>query len=114
MLDFIIYAIAIGISAYFLPGIKIDGVVWLLITTLVLAIINALIKPALNFIALPLNILTMGLFSFVINAALIMLAAVIVPGFKVESFWWALLFGAILAFISEILMQITKRTHLHA
>lgn len=66
-------------------------------------LINAIIRPILILLTLPLNILTLGLFTLVINALLIMLAAAIVPGFTVQGFWWALLFGLVLAVINYVL-----------
>ena len=107
MIDFIVYAIAIAISAYLLPGIEVTGVVALLLTALVLGIVNALIKPLLILLTLPVNILTLGLFTLVINALLILLVAQIVPGFTVSGFWWALLFGVILSVISGFLLGMT-------
>lgn len=109
MIDFIVYALAIGISAYLLPGIHIDGVVTALLAALVLGIINAVLKPILILLTLPLTILTLGLFSLVINALLILLAAQIVPGFRVDGFWWAVLFGIVLSLVSSALLGITKK-----
>ena len=75
----------------------------LLVTALVLGLINAFFKPLLLLITLPLNILTLGLLTFVINALLIMLTSALVPGFYVAGFWWALLFSLVLAVVNFLL-----------
>jgi putative membrane protein len=83
--------------------VKVTGCFAALGTALILGLINAFIRPVLILLTLPLNILTLGLFTLVINALLILLAAAIVPGFSVQGFWWALLFGLVLAVISYAL-----------
>ena len=103
MIQWLVSAAAIVITAYLLPGVKVAGVFAALVTALVLGLINAVLKPLLILLTLPLNILTLGLFTLVINALLIMLAAAIVPGFFVQGFWWALLFGLVLAIVNAVL-----------
>lgn len=99
----LVSGLAIIITAYLLPGVRVTGFFAALVTALVLGLINAFIRPVLILLTLPLNILTLGLFTLVINALLIMLAAAIVPGFSVQGFWWALLFGLVLAVINYAL-----------
>jgi len=106
LLKFLIYAVAILITAYLLPGVFLAGPVVAIIVALVLSLINMFIKPLLIILTLPLNILTLGLFTFVINAALILLVSTIVPGFKVANFGWALLFSLILVVINSALKAI--------
>jgi putative membrane protein len=65
--------------------------------------LNITIKPILIILTIPITLLTLGLFLLVINAILILIAAWIVPGFHVDGFWWALLFGLILALINSLL-----------
>ena len=100
LLQWLVGGLAIIITAYLLPGVKLTGFFAALVTALILGLINAFIRPVLILLTLPLNILTLGLFTLVINALLIMLAAAIVPGFTVQGFWWALLFGLVLAVIN--------------
>lgn len=107
IVNLIVSGLAVLISAYVLPGIKVDGYVTALIVAIVLGIVNAVVKPILLLITLPINILTLGLFTFVINAILILLVSNIVSGFKVESFWWALLFSLVLSVINSILHALT-------
>lgn len=108
MIQWLVSTAAIVITAYLLPGVKVAGVFAALVAALVLGLINAVLKPLLILLTLPLNILTLGLFTLVINALLIMLAAAIVPGFFVQGFWWALLFGLVLAIVNFALGAIVS------
>jgi putative membrane protein len=100
LLNWLVSGAAILIAAYLLPGVAVEGVLAALVTALILGLVNAFIRPILIVFTLPLNILTLGLFTLVINALLILLAAAIVPGFAVQGFWWALLFGIVLAVVN--------------
>lgn len=103
LIQWLIYAVAIVITAYLLPGVRLSGFFAALVTALVLGLINTFIRPLLLLLTLPINILTLGLFTIVINALLIMLTSALVPGFKVMGFWWALLFSLVLAIITYVL-----------
>ena len=109
MTQWLIYALAIAVSAYILPGIVVDGIVALLVLAIVLGAINTFIKPVVVILTLPLTIVTLGLFVLIINASLIMLTALIVPGFYVKGFWWALLFAIVLALIHGFLNHLNKK-----
>ncbi len=100
--------VAFGLS-YLLPGIHIDSFVTALILALVLALLNALLKPFLVLLSLPITIITLGLFLLVINAAIILIAAKLVDGFKVDGFWWALLFSILLSVTSSLLSASDKK-----
>jgi putative membrane protein len=100
LLQWLVSGVAIIITAYLLPGVAVEGFLAALVTALILGLINAVIRPILILLTLPLNILTLGLFTLVINALLVMLAATIVPGFAVHGFWWALMFGIVLAIVN--------------
>ena len=95
----LIAALAIGIAAYLVPGVTINPVS-ALIAAVVLGALNLFIRPILMVLALPINLLTLGLFSLVINALLVMLASLLVPGFMVDGFWTALIFAVVLAVIN--------------
>src|SRR4030042_1950580 len=94
--DWIVYSLAILVAAYLLPGVHVAGFLTALAVAVVLGIINAVIKPILVILTLPINILTLGLFTLVINAALVLLTGKLVTGFKVDGFWWALAFSLVL------------------
>ena len=102
----LVYALAILLTAYLLPGVKIAGFGTAIVVALLLGLFNAVFRPLLILFTLPLTILTLGLFIFVINTLLIQLTSAIVSGFKVESFGWALLFSIILSVVHYLLSRI--------
>jgi len=85
--NLIVSTLAVLISAYILPGIKVDGFLTALIVAVVLGIVNMIIRPILLLLTFPLTILSLGLFYFVINALMVLLVSAIVPGFKVSGFF---------------------------
>ncbi len=91
--------LAVFISAYLIPHVEIKGVFVAFVVALVLGIINAFLKPILLILTLPINILTLGLFTLVINAGLILLTGRIVDGFYVSSIWWAMVFSLVLSLV---------------
>lgn len=103
LLNLIVSTIAVFVTAYILPGVKLEGWTSALVLAIVLGIINAFIRPILLILTLPINILTLGLFTFVIIALCVMLASLIVPGFHIDGFWWALAFGVVLAIINSLI-----------
>lgn len=108
LIHWLIGGLAVLAAAYLLPGVHVTNFFSALITALVLGIVNVFLKPLLILLTLPINILTLGLFTLVINAFLVMLADLIVPGFRVDSFWWALLFGLVLWVINSFLSSLAK------
>lgn len=101
--NWILSAIAIIVTAEFVPGFQVANFTTALIVALVMGIVNALIKPILLILTLPINVLTFGLFTFVINALLILLVAQIVNGFTVVGFVPALIAGVVLWIISHLI-----------
>lgn len=100
ILNWIIGALCILAVAYLLPGVTVTGFFAALVVALVLGLINAFIRPVVVILTLPLNIATIGLFTIVINTLMIMVAAALVPGFSIASFWWALVFSVILSVVN--------------
>ncbi|NII24600.1 phage holin family protein [Pseudoflavitalea sp. X16] len=100
--------IAFGLS-YILRGVHIDSFWAAIIFAIVLAILNAIVKPILILLTLPITLFTFGLFLFVINAAIILLTAEFVKGFRVDGFWWALLFSLLLSIITSVLYKENRR-----
>ena len=101
LINWILSAASLGVAAYLLPGVHIQGgVATLLVLAVVVGLINAIFQPILHLLALAITILTLGLFSLVINGLLILLAARLVPGFVVDGFWWALLFSLVLSLVN--------------
>jgi putative membrane protein len=103
LIQWLIYAAAILLTAYLLPGVKVSGFGTALLAALVLGLANAVLRPILVLLTLPLTIITLGLFILVINTLLILLTSSLVPGFVVQGFWWAFLFGIILSILGALL-----------
>ena len=103
----ILNAIAFYVTAYLVPGVTIAGWSALLVVSIVWGILSILVKPVLILLTLPINILTLGLFTFVINALLIMLMSNLVRGFSVASFATALVAAIVLALVSLILNRLS-------
>lgn len=103
LINLILSAMAIFAAAYVLPGVSVTNFTTAIIVAIALGVINAIIKPILLILTLPINLMTLGLFTFVINAGLILLAAKIVPGFIVNGFLWALVLSFVLAGINFFL-----------
>lgn len=97
----LVAALSILIAAYVVPNVSITPLA-ALIGAVVLGALNLFIRPVLLVLTLPINILTLGLFSLVINALLVMLASILVPGFFVGGFWTALLFALVLAIVNWV------------
>ena len=95
LIRWVVYAILIIFVSWIVPGIEVDNFISTMFVCIIIALINTFIKPLLQLITLPVNILTLGLFSLVINALMLMLAGWIAPGFEVEGFLSAL-FGSLL------------------
>ncbi len=106
LLKWLIMALSVGIASYLIPGITVSGFFSALLVALFLGIVNTMVRPFLIFITLPITVLTLGLFTFVINALLVLLASRVVHGFEVKGFWWAMLFSIVLSVVQYILNKI--------
>jgi len=100
--NWILSALSLLIVSQYVPGFHVNSFTTALIVAIGLGIINALIKPVILILTLPINILTLGLFTFVINALLLLLVAKLVPGFTIDGFIPALIGAVILWLISTI------------
>jgi|SRR3972149_7670010 len=107
LMTLILNAIAFYVTAYLVPGVTIAGWSALLVVSIVWGILSILLKPVLILLTLPINILTLGLFTFVINAMLIMLMSNLVRGFSVASFGTALVAAIVLALVSLVLNKLS-------
>ncbi|WP_321371755.1 phage holin family protein [uncultured Desulfuromusa sp.] len=99
-LRWLILSTAIMISAYLFPGVDVDGFGTALFAALVLGILNAFFRPILIILTLPINILTLGLFTFIINAFLLMMTSGVIGGLHVSGFGAALLGSLIISLVS--------------
>jgi len=96
------------VVAFLLPGVEIRNLFVALVVALVLGLINAILRPILLILTLPVNILTLGLLTFAIDALLVLLAARLVDGFSVATFWWGLLFALLLSLVSWLLKSVGR------
>lgn len=100
-------AAAVFFISWLLPGVSIEeSYLYAIIVALAISVLNTFVKPILVILTLPATILSLGLFMWVINAGIILLADWWLDGFKVESFWWALLFSALLSIINSLLHKV--------
>ena len=96
----LVNAFAVMVTAYLLPGVHVEGYFAAFVVVIVLGILNMIVKPILHILALPITIMTLGLFAIVVNAIVILLTARLVSGFSVDGFWWAVWFSIILWLVS--------------
>lgn len=103
LINLILNALAFYVTAYIVPGVKIENFQALGVVAIVWGVLSIVLKPILILLTLPVNIMTLGLFTFVINAFLIMLMSNFVPGFKVDGFGSALIAAIVLALLNVVL-----------
>ena len=104
LLRWLANALALFLTTYVVGGIAVEGFGAALVAALVLGIVNALIRPVVIFFTLPINILTLGLFTFVVNGLMLWLVSAVVDGFHVRGFWSAV-FGSIVLSIFSYLIN---------
>lgn len=111
IIKIIISTLAVLISSFLLPGVRIEdnNFFTALLVAVVLAFLNAVVKPIMVVLTIPITIVSLGLFLIVINACIILLASKLVTGFHVDGFWWALLFSLILSMVTSILESLKQK-----
>lgn len=100
--------VVFGLS-YFMKGVHVDSILTAIWVAVVLGILNAIIKPILVILTLPITILTLGLFLLVINAAVVLIGSDMIDGFQVDGFLPALIFSLLLSVFSSILYSAGKK-----
>lgn len=105
----LISTIAVLVTDLLLSGVHAEDFVTGLLVAIVLGLLNTIVRPLLILLTLPITVVTLGLFLLVINAGLVLLAAKIVPGFVVESFWWALGFSLVLSIVQGFLNALDSK-----
>ena len=108
LINLLINALAVFITAYVVPGVYVRDFMTAVVVAVILGVVNVFIKPVITILALPLTILTLGLFQFVVNALLIMLVGNLVPGFTVNGFLSALLFSLLISLVSGFLRMLAR------
>ncbi len=111
MLKWFVTGLAIILASYLLPGIRIDSTMALIMAALVLGLLNAVVRPILFLLTLPITVMTLGLFLLVVNAITLWLADKIVPGFTVEgtSYVWAALIITICSWLLNLFIRKEER-----
>jgi len=99
---FVVAAVSFAL-ANILGGVHVTDFLTALVFALVLALLNMFVRPLLIFFTLPVTFITLGLFLFVVNTLVVLLASKLVDGFTIDNFWWALLFSIILSIITSAL-----------
>ena len=108
LLKILLTALAVIVLANILPGVSVNGYLSAIIVALVISLLNMFVRPLLIFFKLPATIVTFGLFLFVINAIIILLANKLVDGFTVNGFWTALFFSILLSIFRSALFSLLK------
>jgi putative membrane protein len=98
----LVYTLALWLATEIVPGISVRSLATLLVAALVLGLINAIVRPVLLLLTLPLTLVTLGLFLFVLNALCLWLTSAIVPGFEVRGFWPAFWGALIVSAVSWV------------
>lgn len=96
----LISAVSLLIISYIVPGIEVQGFFYALVAAVFLGVLNAIVRPVLIILTLPLTILTLGLFLFVVNGIMLMLVSLVIKGFHVNGFWPAVLGALLLSVIN--------------
>ena len=108
LIQWIVVAIALWVTAYIVPGVGFSSMTALAVAALVLGLVNALVRPVLTILTLPLTILTLGLFYLVVNGLAFGLAAAITPGFSVDGFGSAIIGALLVSIVSWAVGAIFK------
>lgn len=108
LLHWAVSVVAILIAAQLIPGVDVTLLASVLLAV-VLGIVNVFLRPIINILTLPLNILTLGLFSLVVNALLIMLAGTFIEGLTVSGFWAAFFFGIVMSLVNALFLMGLRR-----
>lgn len=103
LIRWLLSTLAVMVVAFILPGVQLSGAYAAVVVAVVMGLINTILRPIVLVLTLPINILTLGLLTFFIDAGMVMLAAAVVPGFELASFWWAMLFAIVLGLVNWML-----------
>jgi putative membrane protein len=109
LIHWLVVAVGLAVATYLVPGVHVTSGSALAVGALVLGFVNAVVRPVLTLLTLPLTLVTLGLFYLVVNAAAFGLAAAVVPGFSVASFWAALLGALVVSLVSWLVGAFTAK-----
>ena len=103
LLRWLVLTAAILVASWLLDGIRVSGFFPALLAAAVLGVLNAFLRPLVILLTLPVNILTLGLFTFLINALMLKIASEVIPGFEVHGFWTAVIGALVIGLTSWLL-----------
>lgn len=106
LLRILLSTIAVLVADLLLSGVNAPDLKTGLLVAVVLGVLNAVVRPILILLTLPVTVVSLGLFVLVINAGMVLLAARIVPGFTVDGFWWALAFSLVMWAVQGVLLAL--------
>ncbi|MBW1935162.1 MAG: phage holin family protein [Deltaproteobacteria bacterium] len=109
VIRWLILAASITLTSYFIKGIEVSSFISAFLAAAVLGVFNAFFRPILIVLTLPINILTLGLFTFIINAMLLKMTSSLIPGFEVHGFWSAVFGSLIISLISWALTSFINK-----
>lgn len=110
LLQIILTGIIVLLLSNILGGVYVSDFFTAIVVAALLALLNIFVKPILLILTLPVTVLTFGLFLLVINALIILMADGLVDGFRVDGFWWAVLFSILLSFLQSLFFAIAERS----
>ena len=103
IIRWLVLTVAIMLTAYLMDGIQVNGFFSALFAAAILGILNAFFRPILIIMTLPINILSLGLFTFIINAVLLLMVSGVIPGFVIRGFWSAIFGSLLISIVSWLL-----------
>lgn len=109
IIRFLLSGLAVLLTAYLLPGVTVENYGYAILVAVVISLVNAIVRPILVLLTIPITIVTLGLFLLVINALLILLVDYLIDGFEVSNFWWALAFSLILSIFNSMFSSFTDK-----
>ena len=108
LVQWLVVAIALWVTAYIVPGVTFSSTTALAVAALVLGLVNALVRPIITILTLPLTILTLGLFYLVVNGLAFAIAAAVTPGFNVAGFGSAIIGALLVSLVSWVVGSVVK------
>lgn len=109
LVNVLVSGLAVFVAARILPGVSVDRFSTAVIVAVVLGLVVALLGPALLILTLPINVMTLGLFTFFIIGFLVLVVDRLVPGFRVANIWWAMAFSLVLSVVNAFLHGLAPR-----
>jgi putative membrane protein len=106
LVQWLVATLTVLLTAYFVPGFRVSGLGGALVASIVIGLANLLVRPFLLFVTFPINLLTLGLFTWVVNAATLRLAAFFAPGFNIDGWIPALIGAFLVSLFSTVLYAI--------